>query len=117
MIGLPHHRRRPIFARLRCLFARHSWRPFDLYSDECIWCGAKREMPHRGLVHTHDWKQLDAVSMYCTSCHATKPAPGKAREYLEQRNQGARMADDRRCECCGKRGVWGRYCQSCESSR
>lgn len=34
-------------------------------------------------------------------------------EDLKQYNEGARMADDKFCQLCGARGVWGRYCSYC----
>lgn len=61
-MSLPHHYNRdPIpltrllrwLARLprrgRCFFLGHWWRPYDLLSDECLCCGARRTLPTRGL--------------------------------------------------------------------
>lgn len=56
---LPHHSRRPIplvrlllwFTnlpnRLRCYVAGHWWRTYDILTDECACCGAKRAMTYK----------------------------------------------------------------------
>jgi hypothetical protein len=33
--------------RARCWISGHWWRPYDLLSDECACCGAKRTLPAR----------------------------------------------------------------------
>lgn len=112
-MSLPHHRNPPIFmralARLRCAFREHDWRPFDLYSCECLWCGKLRRMPLRDpspLIGVLDTKPT--------------PPPGRivsesadpALSVIKQWNAGARIADDCFCPSCGARGFVG-TCRNC----
>jgi len=116
-MSLPHHRRRPIFtrlaARVRCIFRGHAWRPFDLYSCECAWCGKLRRMPLRdpspifGVLDTKHEKPT------ATTSRMMRESEDLALVLVKQWNDGARLADDHFCQLCGKRGVRGRYCESC----